>query len=783
MAPSNKLAAKRTIRFSGSPTTRRGKLTLVTLIAIIGMAVIVGFVGNAGYVVTEKMSAQNAADAVAFSTAQWMARGMNAVTATNHLLGEVTGLVVAIEGLGGPEADEKMEAYPPQSEVTDKINQNFIDLAHINGLPVYGAKQAGELDKKFLDALVNRLVSRKDAKHRAFATIYDSKLSLKKSTAKRLIVKSIANVGLWVPPPWGWLTAIPAYGVHIAMNLELLEIGKEYVILEGLERMVANDVIRNLKVKIIEGKLIPAIAAHGDYLAGRPSLIANKRPKNADSSVVSYSVEQSLEHLEREYHVKAAIYPTTKTYPLVPVIGKLAKLRLPIMPEAPPSMSGTPKSQYQKEWGDDKLDDADDNDPIAKIQAEMAENRTKTEDRIEKLKREIKFLEGLLNDVQDLKTRVAQDTTKASQDELKAFQDEQAEIETDISDKKKVLKAREDDLAKIKEQQKQIAAAAAELAKIPDGSGNLSAKEKHLALEGIVASGTMPNGAKQIGMNQAEERNTQWVRASYPYVDAFRAPILAMFRKHLDTSGAAKHYKKWTDRYTLTKSWQFRSGYRFRRATSSPKPEENGEWYKETKTEPLTMYVMVETFDPNKDPQLPQPGAKRIAKGTEIWTKDTSQGKEMAEKMFTVVGMTHREIDPFFSPIIYPVASRFGMSTFAQAIYYNSNEQMPAATGKASTTQAKLGWDTLNWDPTTTVPEWGTELTKSPAKWPWDLFESSDVWRGNAKVKLNWQAKLMPVTQSRLIPGAAVATRKSTDMGANIGLALPPPVFDAMVTH
>src|SRR5262245_20018706 len=196
---------------------RHGKITLVTIFVILGMIVLAGFVGNAGHVVTNKVAAQNAADAIAFSSAQWMARGMNAVTATNHLLGETTGLVVVIEGLGGPEADHSLEAYPPQSRVTDTLNQNFIKLAQIQGLPVYGAQAAGKIDSMFLDAIVNKLVSPKDTKHRAFAAIYDSKLSLKKSTAKRLIVKSIANAGLWVPPPWGWLTAIPAYGVHIAM--------------------------------------------------------------------------------------------------------------------------------------------------------------------------------------------------------------------------------------------------------------------------------------------------------------------------------------------------------------------------------------------------------------------------------------------------------------------------------------------------------------------------------------------------------------------------------------
>ncbi len=750
----------------------------MTLIAIIGMMVIIGFVGNAGYVVTEKMNAQNAADAVAFSSAQWMARGMNAVTATNHLLGEITALTVVIEGLGGPEADAKLEAYPPASRITDSINQNFVKLATINGLAVYGAQAAGKVDGKFLDVVVNKFVSKKDAKHKAWATIYDSKLALKKSTAKRLIAKSIANGLLWVPPPWGWLSAIGGYAIHIKMNLELAEIGVEYVILEGLERIVSSDVIRKLKVNLIEQRLIPAMAAHGDYLAGRSSIVGTSNRPKMDSSVVNHAIGKSIDHLGQVYHVKAAVYPTVKTIG-IPGVAKLAKMRLPIAPEAPPSMTGTPESKYLKAWSNDDPIASDDKDPIAEIQKKMAENRKRTEQRIKDLNEEIKFLEGLLNQVQDLKTRTAanQDTSKEAQDERKAYQDEQTKIDTDISKKKETLKQREKDLEEIKAQQKKVAEAAKELDKIPNKPDNLSANLKHLALTGLKS----PTGATNGGMNQAEEQYTQWVRATYPYVDAFRAPILALFRENLEISGAGEYYKKWTDRYTLTKSWQFRSGYRFRATNGS---KEEGEWYKEAKNKPLTMYVMVETFDPDKPPQLPKPGAKRVQKGYEVWTKDTTEGKEMAEKMLTVVGMTHREIEPFFSPIIYPVASRFGMSTFAQAIYYNSNAQTPGEKGKIGTTQAKLGWDTLNWDPATTVPEWGNELTKSKAKWPWELFESSEVWQGNAKVKLNWQAKLMPVRQSRLKPAAAAALVESTDMAANIGITVVPMFpFDTMVTH
>ncbi len=668
MERSNKFADRRTSRFTGSPATRQGKLTLVTLIAIIGMMVIVGFVGNAGYVVTEKMNTQNAADAVAFSSAQWMARGMNAATATNHLLGEITALTVVIEGLGGPEADAKLEAYPPQARITDSINQNFVSLATINGLPIYGAQAAGKVDGKFLDVVVNKFVSKKDAKHKAWATIYDSKLALKKSTAKRLIAKSIANAGLWVPPPWGWLSAIAAYAVHIKMNYDLTRIGIEYVILEGLERIVSSDVIRKLKVDLIEQKLIPAIAAHGDYLAGRSTIVGTGNRPKADSSVVNHAIGKSMEHLGKVYHVKAAIYPTVTTIG-VPGVGqlKLAKMRLPIAPEAPPSMAGTPESKYLKAWGNEEPVASDTKDPIAEIQKKMEENRKRTEKRIKDLEKEIAFLKDLFNQVQDLKQQ-----TGVDQDERKAFQDEQTKITTDISKKMEILAQRKKDLAEIKAQQKKVAEAAKELEKIPNLPDNLSADKKHLALTGLKS----PNGGTNGGLNQAEEQYTQWVRATYPYVDAFRAPILSLFRDKLEISGAGEYYKKWTDRYTLTKSWQFRSGYRFRAVQGS---KEKGEWFKEAKNKPLTMYVMVETFDPDKAPELPQPGAKRVQKGYEVWTKDTTEGKEMAEKMITVVGMTHREIEPFFSPIIYPVASKFGMTTFAQAMYYNSNEQTPGA--------------------------------------------------------------------------------------------------------
>ncbi|HVT27718.1 MAG TPA: hypothetical protein VHE81_06845, partial [Lacipirellulaceae bacterium] len=267
-------------------------------------------------------------------------------------------------------------------------------------------------------------------------------------------------------------------------------------------------------------------------------------------------------------------------------------------------------------------------------------------------------------------------------------------------------------------------------------------------------------------MKESEERYTQWVRATFPYVDSFRAPVLKQFDEWLHRSEAAKHYEKWTNRYTLTKAWEFRSGYRFTKLSDT-----DGQWQKKQGVDPLEMYVMVGSFA--------KTGPRREQKGHETWTLSTEAGKQQAEQLFTVIGLTHRDIKPLFSPVIYPSGSKHGATTFAQAIFYNANEQQPNAVGTKSKTQAKLGWDTLNWDPSTNVPEWGTKLASSSAKWPWEIFSSSKTLSSSAKVKLNWQAKLMPVTKTRL--KGAVTMPMSLDMNANVAAAYA--LFDKMVSH
>lgn len=710
------------------------------MFALLGLIVMAGLVGNVGQTVTTKIAAQNAADAVAFSSAQWMARGMNAATATNHLLGEVTGLVVVIEGLGGPEMDVGMEFYSPQNQTLDAVIGTLKDMAPAPAASPYATSILNSVEKPLFKFLADQMAPESDdaKKSKAFATIYDSKLELKMDFNKWLLVNTIANLGFYVPPPWGYISAAIAYAAHIYADVQIVEIGKEWFILQGIELLVRNPVTHQIKDKL-ETLLIPALAAHGDFIAGRLGKKSSDKPQ-ANSGIVNVGVGDALAHLNEVYGMTSFIYPAATSF------------RMPIEAEPRPSLQeGTPQGKDEPEWGKDEvitLGDSD--DTLSKIQDNINDSKSKIQDRIRHLQEGLQLLDKLEADIN--KMEAADGVTP---EEKKKFEDEKREIARARSEKQARLAKLQKELQELKNKEAQTYKALDAMQKMPPGTGNLSAKRPHLALE-------------RGQMKQSEERYTQWVRATFPYVDSFRAPILKQFDEWLNRSEAAKHYEKWTNRYTLTKAWKFRSGYRFKPVGGS---KTDGQWSKDSSVQPLEMYVMLGAFA--------KTGVRRDQKGHESWTPATDDGKQQAEQLFTVIGLSHHELKPLFSPVIYPSGSKHGATTFAQAVFYNGNEQQPAAIRAKSATQAKLGWDTLNWDPATNAPEWGHKLATSSAKWPWEIFSSDTAMSSSAKVRLNWQAKLMPVTKTRL--KGAVTMPMSVDMNENVAEAYL--LFDKMVTH
>lgn len=85
--------------------TRRGFVSMPLMFVFLGMLVLFSFLLNTGKVVSRKVDAQNAADAVAYSTALQRARALNAITAANHLIGELHAVTIMHHSFGGDELD------------------------------------------------------------------------------------------------------------------------------------------------------------------------------------------------------------------------------------------------------------------------------------------------------------------------------------------------------------------------------------------------------------------------------------------------------------------------------------------------------------------------------------------------------------------------------------------------------------------------------------------------------------------------------------------------------
>jgi hypothetical protein len=98
------------------PSQEDGSVSLLSLVVFFTFLLLGCTVVNTGWVVTRKLETQNTADAAANAATVEMARGMNTITAANHLMGELMALVVLHHGLGGYELDG---TWPPKMTAPD----------------------------------------------------------------------------------------------------------------------------------------------------------------------------------------------------------------------------------------------------------------------------------------------------------------------------------------------------------------------------------------------------------------------------------------------------------------------------------------------------------------------------------------------------------------------------------------------------------------------------------------------------------------------------------------
>ncbi len=677
----------------GGRTRRSGKIALVAMLLLLFMVILIGLIGNTGHVTSQKMETQNAVDAVAFSQAMWRARALNTITASNHLMGEATALCVIQEAWGGPELRLGLKANTNENRQLDTLIRLAAKNAPMGRYPSpYVPAGLTGVDDQLIRFVTDRTSPEDSEEQAAFATLYDARMTLKRRLFEMLAAKWVANFLFLVPPPIGYGTAVIGYGVHIVSTARIVLIGKEWLLLEVIEKYAK--VAAPVHEQVFQNQLIPTLQEFALEIAG---VDAESGQSEASESLIARASQDALEQSGERQQTTVAVYPASDEF------------QLPVEVEPEPELTNF-NGSYPSGWGEDTSSPiAALGDQLSNAQRELSKALSRTSARMQQLREAVAQLDELESELRD---RIdANEAAPAIMAEMKSelirVEEARAEVELQLEELEKNVN--------------EISQQRSELDTVLSQAGALGSE--NLSLDHIPQQ-----------MNPDLERVTQWTRATTPNVDALRAPLLGLLKKHLTISQAAKHFEKWTNRYTLVRTWALRSGQRL-----EPSGAQSASWRKQA--DPWFMLVMRGTYRE----QLPH-------KGSESWTGSDSAGRNTAEDLFTLVAASHREYEPLFSTIVYPQPQTQGLVTFAQAIVYNANPQSPSS-GSANA-QAQVGWDTLNWDAKQAVNEWGATAEVQATSWPWELLSGID---NPPAVRLNWQPKLVPLTARRLEQAEQVA--------------------------
>lgn len=199
---------------------------------------------------------------------------------------------------------------------------------------------------------------------------------------------------------------------------------------------------------------------------------------------------------------------------------------------------------------------------------------------------------------------------------------------------------------------------------------------------------------------------TQLARASFPWVTYHRKPLLDFMGPLFPLSQCKKHYKDATDGASKHVCDEVQTG-----------------------SQDLGLYVLADYPSPDK--------------GYAAWTEDADK----ADARFSIVGLAYRDAPGVYGGGVFRQQHTAGRIAYAQALIYNANPQERAkhridlrCKRITPNDQARVGWDTLNWDPEAPpVPELIAKTDRGGA--PSTRFPA---------VKLNWQAKLVPGSDSRV---------------------------------
>ena len=259
-------------------TGEGGLLSLASLFVVLGFLVLIGLLANAGMTTARKLETQNAADSVAYSASVEMARGMNSITAINHLIGELTALVVLIHTLGGDELDQGKS--PPR---TPEILQIGMETS-------YDAAKALSGDAvPVLDAAYNEA----KPEPRVGGAIYDARIRLKLVLTWAFEVHLIGGLiaqGQFVPIVGPLLEAL---GDGICLDALAFEtkVWQECLTLDFLEELAR--ILQPVKVAIRDGA-IPFLYYYQEPIVYVPPLSAPWKAQQAAKDMGAPNLADSV---------------------------------------------------------------------------------------------------------------------------------------------------------------------------------------------------------------------------------------------------------------------------------------------------------------------------------------------------------------------------------------------------------------------------------------------------------------------------------------------------------
>lgn len=663
-----------TSRLAAFHANEDGKITLISTVTMLFFLILLCYVGNAGVAVKEKMELQDAADAAAYSTGLTLARGMNAVTVANHMLGEATGMVVILDGFGGKILEETMGTGQPYKSNESRLLSTF--LKSPSPLRIYSAIPAPGLqtiDEKLIEYACKALVpespfakpNEKEGDHWAGAALYDGIMSLKYTLVVSLTVKSLTRLIMDITqfiPIIGPVVKVIGIGIHTFISATVIRgVVLEAVQLRALE--IAITAMQPAK-RLMRAALIPGLSVYADTVVSGlgPDLGGIGGARN---SAVSRAAVQMVQNLNQQYSGKGIsfqVHPAPDT------------LTLPVIKEEAPKGTGT-RSQPESEWKGP-------------------------------------FETSLFQDIMDTYNSI-NSTVEDIKDTLETIVDI-----TSLFGGGGIFKAALDKLNS---------------ALMPELPGQQYAPDLQRGYYEENPCHAQKSKYKLAEFDWRSERNDQWTRGTFPYVHSIRGPIYNWMVEDLPYSNAGTFYVHWTNRYLLATSHELRT----KSVAGLTQPH---------------MYLMT--------------GSAPDKQGYESWTTNEDE----AARLFSVFAVaTRRQRSPIFGPGVYSKPTRRPPLALSGAMFYNANgRHVPANRQGPGAIQPDTGWNTLNWMPPVKAPEWGGTQPLKRGEDAWDVLGGDLTASADARVQLNWQAKLVPiladgVASSRLKEAAGNGSKLSAD--------------------